>query len=149
MTNFIHPMPGFELDWLGIDIHGHVGLFSSGGEGPIPRAVFEHLAEVETAIEHLNVLPVLGTCAQSPRGSGDYSSWIEPARRGLFGFDWEPGTGGPYVRLTIPSCAITIEDLADPDVQKSSLLVRLPIDFYNVSSIDRDALGVDLYKEPF
>jgi uncharacterized membrane protein len=33
--------------------------------------------------------------------------------KGLFGFDWGPRTRGPYARLTIPSCAITVDDLSN------------------------------------
>jgi hypothetical protein len=36
VTTNSHPRPGFELDWLAVDLNGHVALLSSGGHGPIP-----------------------------------------------------------------------------------------------------------------
>jgi len=80
---------------------------------------------------------------------GDYSFWIEPARRGLFGFDWKQRTNGAYARLTIPSRTITVDDLTDTEVQRAALLVRLPVDFHHAASIDSDAMAVDLYNGPF
>ena len=31
-----HPLWGREFDWLGIDSHGHVAVFSNAGYGPLP-----------------------------------------------------------------------------------------------------------------
>ena len=31
-----HPLWGREFDWLGIDRHGHVAVFSNAGYGPLP-----------------------------------------------------------------------------------------------------------------
>jgi len=89
VTTVSHPRPGFELDWLAVDVNGYVALLSSGGQGPIPRLVVDHLPDVEAAIEALPLLLILGRCADSPTGRGNYGFWIEPCRRGLFGFDWQ------------------------------------------------------------
>jgi hypothetical protein len=144
MPPFTHPRPGLELDWLGVDRRGHIGLFSSGGYGPIPKAVADHLTEVEAALDRLNLLPVLGSCAESPQGNWDYSSWIEPARRGIFGFDWGPSRNPPYARLTVPSAPVSVNDIADPAVKAAALLVRLPIDFQETTSVDAEEMGVAL-----
>jgi hypothetical protein len=144
MPQLTHPRQGLELDWLGVDLRGHVGLFSSGGYGPIPKAVADHLTEVDAALNRLNMLPVLGPCAESPEGDWDYSSWIEPARRGIFGFDWGPTKNPPYARLTVPLAPVSINDIADPALKAAALLVRLPVDFQETTSIDADEMGVAL-----
>jgi hypothetical protein len=144
MPQFTHPRQGYELDWLGVDRRGHVGLFSSGGYGPIPKAVADNLTEVEAALDRLNILPVLEPCAESPEGDGDYSSWIEPGRRGIFGFDWGPTRNPPYARLTVPSAPVSVNDIADPALKAAALLVRLPVDFQETTSIDADEMGVAL-----
>jgi hypothetical protein len=46
---FAHPERGPELDWPGTDYRGHVAVFSSGGCGPAPEAVVDHLPEVAAA----------------------------------------------------------------------------------------------------
>jgi hypothetical protein len=144
MPQFTHPRQGYELDWLGVDRRDHVGLFSSGGYGPVPKAVADRLTEVEAALDRLNMLPVLGPCAESPQGDGDYSSWIEPARRGIFGFDWGPTRNPPYARLTVPSVPVSVNDIADPALKAVALLVRLPVDFQETTSIGPDDMGVVL-----
>jgi hypothetical protein len=44
-----HPMRGREFDWLGIDRHGRVAVFSNAGYGPLPEAVNGRLADVDAA----------------------------------------------------------------------------------------------------
>ncbi len=141
-----HPNPGFELDWLASDRTGHVALFSTGGNGPIPRVVADHLADVQTAIGRLSTLPILGPCAESRGGGGNFESWIEPCRRGLFGFDWGPVAVGPYARITVPSRILMIHDIADESLRSMAMLVRLLIDFSKVSELDQFQLGVELYR---
>lgn len=146
MTPFSHPQPGVELDWLAVDLNGHVGLFSTGGQGPVPRLVVVHLAQVEAAVRRLTELPILGPCAESPSGGGTFEFWIEPCRRGLFGFDWGPVPVGPYARFTVPSRAVQIGEIEDPRVREAAELVRLPTTFAGVTAIDVDDLSVALFR---
>lgn len=146
MSTFVHPDPGFELDWLAVDQRGRVGLFSTGGQGAVPVAVANNLAMVEAAILRLASLPILGDCAESPGAGGDFSFWIEPARRGIFGFDWGPVSIGPYARVTVPSRPVLISDLDDVAVREAATLVQLPLDFEMSPHIEAVDLGVDLYR---
>ncbi len=141
-----HSNPGFELDWLASDKAGHVALFSTGGQGPVPRVVADNLAAEETAIKRLSNLPILGPCAESPSGDGNFESWIEPSRRGFFGFDWGPVPVGPYARITVPSHFLMVDDIADEAVRSTAMLVRLSVDFSQVSEVDQSHLGVELYR---
>jgi hypothetical protein len=133
---------GYELDWLAVDRIGNVGLFSSGGWGPVPAVVAEHFGDVSAAIDSIRGLPVLGECAEAPTGDGDYSFWIDPARKGIFGFDWGPTTDGPFVRLTIPSHPIRIGEVMDPAVRSAAGLVRLMVEFASAQYILRTQIGV-------
>jgi hypothetical protein len=145
IVQFSHPNPGFEFDWLAVDSAGLMAIFSSGGHGPVPKRVVDGLAAVETAIEHLRLLPVVGMCAESPPGGGNYEFWTEPARRGLFGFDWGPVSDGPYVRLTVPSHPVRVGEVDDQAIQAAARLVVLPIDFRNVLHVEIEDLAVELY----
>jgi hypothetical protein len=144
MTTFRHPRPGDELDWLAVDVHGHVGVFSTGGQGPVPRAVLDNLGKVEAAVRRVASLPVVGEVVDQPAGLGNFSFWIEPARRGIYGFDWGPVSDGSFAQLTTPANPITIDAVVDPEVRDAALLVRLPIAFEEARNLYVDALGVPL-----
>jgi hypothetical protein len=147
MNAFSHPDPGTELDWLAIDVDEYVGLFSTGGRGPVPSVVVEHLDVVVRAIACLTDLPVRADCAQTPdRGTGNFSFWIEPCRRGIFGFDWGPVEVGPFARLTVPNVPIKAVDLAEAAIREAAQLVRLPVRFALAPHIKNEELGVPLYR---
>src|ERR1035437_7073226 len=91
LNRWATPRPGLESDWLATDLDGRVGLLSTAGHGPMPITAADHLAELDEALSRLQSLPVLGICEGSAMtGPGDFTFWIEPCRRGIFGFDWGP-----------------------------------------------------------
>ena len=147
VTAFKHPRPGVELDWLAVDIHGHIGLFSTGGLGPVPKAVVERLGEVDDALARLALLPVTGECADEPRGPGNFSFWIEPSRRGIYGFDWGPVHHGEFTQLTTPAAPITAAEISDDQIRAAAGLVWLPIAFEEARHLLPEALGVDLFGD--
>jgi hypothetical protein len=144
MITFMHPDAGRELDWLAIDVDGHIGLFSTGGQGPVPVVVVANMDDVEAAVERLPQLPIIGEVAESPT-NGNYEFWADPSRRGLFGYDWGPVPMGPYARLTIPSRPIAINEVQDSLVKATAALVQLPVRFSQAAAIDVSDLGVQLY----
>jgi hypothetical protein len=147
MNAFSHPDPGTELDWLAMDMDEYVGLFSTGGHGPVPAAVVANLDVVVRAVASLKDLPVRGDCASTPdRATGNFSFWIEPCQRGLFGFDWGPVEGGPFARLTVPKAPIKAGDIAESVVREATQLVQLSIRFALAPYISHDELGVPLYR---
>jgi len=143
VTAQMHPRPGEELDWLAVDKLGRVGLFSTGGQGPVPRALVELLDTVDAAIKRLSLLPALGDSTEPTTETGDYSFWIEPARRGIYGYDWGPLAEGPFARIATPSRPILVDDLTDRFVRDVAELVRLPLDFSDRAYIAASELGVD------
>jgi hypothetical protein len=88
----------------------------------------------------------LGHCAEAPSGGGSFEFWIEPCRRGLFGFDWGPVRLGPYARITVPTHPVLIDEIQDEAVSYAAALVRLAFDFSQASAVEQTALGVALYK---
>lgn len=143
MNGWKHPRPGIEVDWLAIDVNGRVGLFATGGYGPVPQAVIDRLCDVEAATAHIAELPINGECQQPPDDAGgvNHSFWIEPARRGLFGFDWGPVATPPYARLTVPSNPIHVSSLPTK-MRDAARLAPLAVDFVKQSRLDVDDLGV-------
>src|SRR5438094_7486331 len=129
VVHFDHPRPGEEVDWLAVDRNGRVGLFSSAGYGPVPVSVAAQLDRVERAVGKVNSLAVVGTAVDVPANDSNYSFWIDPARRGIFGYDWGPVASEPYARIATPSRPIVIDEIAERDVAVAALLVRLPLDF--------------------
>ena len=114
---------GVEFDWFAVDAAGHVGHFSTAGYGPVPLPVLNRLDaaqedEVWLLGKRLLILPVIGTAVGHLPGRID--SWLELARRGLFGFDWKHWAG-PYLRATTPNAPVEIASLP-AELQK---LIRL------------------------
>jgi hypothetical protein len=142
---FSHSRSGNELDWLAIDIHGHVGLFSTGGHGPVPRSVLPHLTAVDSAVDDLPSLPVVGECSEKPVGPGNFSFWIEPSRRGIYGFDWGPVREGGFSRLTTPAAPITVDSISNLAIRTAALLVTIPVAFEEARNLSAASLGVALY----
>jgi hypothetical protein len=93
-----HPRWGIEFDWLGVDQHGHVVVFTTAGHGPVPENVNRHLNDVDGAIEHLHHLAVTGEADQiiKPASEGNYADWHTDSARGFYAYDrniWH----GPYI----------------------------------------------------
>jgi hypothetical protein len=114
--------------------------------GPVPQVVADHLSDVQTALKRLSSSAILGPCAESPSGEGNFETWIEPSRTGLFGFDWGPVPVGPYARITVPSRSLMVHDIEDEALRSTAMLVQLPVDFSQVSELDQSQLGVKLYR---
>lgn len=148
MSAHAHPQPGEELDWLATDIHGHVGLFSTGGRGPVPATVTENRPTVEAAVKALGSLPVVSDLADKPTEPGDFSFWIEPARRGIYGFEWGPVSAGGYTQITTPRSPIVVGDIDIDVIRQAALLVQLPVAFEEARNLAGSAILVPLYGGP-
>ena len=129
-----HPLWGREFDWLGIDRHGHVAVFSNAGYGPLPETVDERLADVDAALERADELAAIGSAANIENsGDGDHSFWYSYSAKGFYAYDWRVW-GGPYRRLSSPTVPISIDRLPD-QLQAVARLAVFPMDFADAPEI--------------
>ena len=82
------PYPSeWDPEWVAIDRYGRIGVFTTGGAGPVPRAYLKTpglLEAVGKAVWDMPERTESLLLAQMPRPD-DYEAF---ARRGLFAFDW-------------------------------------------------------------
>ena len=77
-------LDGFDIAWIATDSLGHVALFTTGGQGPIPATALASVASAEQ-----DALSIPETCdAQLPVSLPRPDSFIDFARRGFFAYDW-------------------------------------------------------------
>ena len=77
-----------DVMWYAVDELGFVGMFTSAGPGPIPRAVFRDLDAHYALAKYLRDLPFVG----KPELLIYYKrtdAWRQAAERGLYAFDYE------------------------------------------------------------
>lgn len=82
-------------------------------------------------------LPVIAEATRHLPGRID--DWLEMARRGLFGYDWQHWSG-PYLRAATPSVPIQIADLPT-ELREAVSVVEWPgIQFAELQSIRPEEL---------
>ncbi|HWJ10177.1 MAG TPA: hypothetical protein VNS46_12425 [Nocardioides sp.] len=77
----------WDVEWVAIDSVGRVGVFTTGGAGPIPRAYLERAelrGEIRAAVWAMPERTESVLLVRMPRPD-DYEAF---ARRGFFAFDW-------------------------------------------------------------
>ncbi|QEL17677.1 hypothetical protein PX52LOC_04675 [Limnoglobus roseus] len=101
-----------DVMWFGADAHGRVGMFTSAGPGPIPRAVFRDLAAYNALDRFLRELPTAGKAEVLIRykWTGD---WVRVAERGLFAFNYDYDRGRPngYRLVARPAVPLSLGQL--------------------------------------
>ena len=90
MDDYINEIHGREFDWFGRDANGSLAMFSTAGEGSVPKYV------VATLDQHNRVFQDL---VNHNWGSPDV--WEIYGELGLFVFDWKL-PGGPYIKRVSP-----------------------------------------------
>lgn len=135
---------GREFDWFAVDAGDNVGHFSTAGYGAVPLTILSRLDatqmdELWTLGEQLLKLPVVGEATGHLPGRID--DWLEFARRGFFGFDWQHWTG-PYRRAATPSVPVSVEALPI-ELQRMVRLIELPgVRFAELQSVQPEKLCV-------
>ena len=87
----IDALIGIDYAWIAIDCDGQVGVFTSGGAGPIPRWFADERVWCDAVLDAVASLPVRGTfrlevpVAAAVPGLRDWKRW---AGVGLFAYDW-------------------------------------------------------------
>lgn len=117
MRVFDHPFRGLEFDWFALDHNGRPGLFSTAGEGWVPRGVMELISglpdqgrpdptgnewispdvlelleKYRPPEEFISGLPDRGEPVVLYRGKGVITDWIKVATKGIYAFDWNRST---------------------------------------------------------
>jgi hypothetical protein len=130
-----HPRWGIEFDWLGVDRHGHVAVFTTAGYGPVPVDVNQHFADVDAALDRVGQLPVTGSVGTVVRRSadGDYSEWHAYSAKGFYAYDWRVWNG-PYQRLSSPTVPVSISQLP-VELQAAARFAVFPVSFANEPEI--------------
>jgi hypothetical protein len=103
-----------DVLWYGVDRFGGVGMFTSGGPGPIPRAVFRDLDAHDALAKFLRGLPVVGGAELLIRYKRT-DDWRRAAERGLYAFNYEYDGGRPdgYRLVARPSAPLSLDALPD------------------------------------
>lgn len=121
-----------DCAWIASDRQGHVAVFITAGEGPIPpqalRGDFFPVNEVEPRVLGLGIRPdqAVTNLSDAP----DPSSYIALAQRGVFVYDWTDFTRSceslnAYELLARPLLPITCADLPI-DLREVAQAVNFP-----------------------
>ena len=83
---------GTEYDWVAVDPSGNIGVFSTAGYGPVPKAALCRTTD------HESLIGWIGERAELPEFA-DIITFVGDVP--IYGFDWEPHSG-PYRRIQQP-----------------------------------------------
>jgi hypothetical protein len=78
---------GLDVEWIAVDREGRVGVFTTAGAGPVPRAYLESGTLLDGIRDFIRSLPEIthyDLFAVCPKPD----DFIAFARRGLYSFDW-------------------------------------------------------------
>jgi hypothetical protein len=130
-----HPRSGIDWGWFGVDIQGHVAVFTTAGVGPVPVEVDRHLADVDAALDRLEQLPVTGSAVDLGWRSadGDHPDWVGDSAKGFYAYDWDDwddpdGWNGRYQRLSSPAAPVSVSQLP-AEISAVARLVEFPVKF--------------------
>ena len=110
--------PYSDFEWYACDRSGNIAFLTSAGFAAVPLAVFRSRILYFTAREFLSHLSVGG--GHELREPGQrmpvVEDWVQMARRGLFAYDWDHGTGQyepdlPYRLVASPQRPLTVSDV--------------------------------------
>jgi hypothetical protein len=132
--NEFHLRYGEEFDWLGVELQGHVAVFTTAGFGPIPMAVDPHLTDVDAALDQVRQLPDLESPAEIRLRFGHYSDWHAYSAKGFYGYDWDEASSRRYERRASPAAPISVSQLP-AEIRAVAQLVEFPVKFADISSI--------------
>jgi hypothetical protein len=124
--NIINRTYSVEFDWFAIDKNGHVGVFSSLNQAPIPNAVLQTLEVYQKQAEAIALLPKTGKAKLF--FGGNLNDWKRYAENGLFAYDYRDAHRSNklnhYDLVAIPSKPISVQCLP-VDIIKSFVVIDL------------------------
>lgn len=109
---------GTDFDWFALDREGHLGVFTTAREGPVPLPIWEHREQFMQLREWVAKLPSLAPAVQVFVSEANYREWAEYALKGLYAFDYQSDLGGKapegYDLIAQPTATLNARD---PEVQ--------------------------------
>ena len=132
--------PYSDFEWFAVDRVGHLAFLTSAGFGPVPKVVFKSKPEYFMVREMLLALPFRGDFELRELGPQKRiaKDWIEMARRGLFGYDWNPTRTDfaldchPYEIVAAPKKPLLVSELPSP-IKECLVAVRFSSDDFRES----------------
>jgi hypothetical protein len=123
------PYPaGVDVPWLASDRVGHLGVFLTGGSGPIPASALLERYPLDVIEERILALPRASDIDLRVRlpGAGRFAALAE---RGCFVFDWSDvhrteAYVDEYEAVAVPYRPLTLDHLAG-DLADAARSVRL------------------------
>jgi len=103
------PLHGMDFSWLAVDRDGHVAWLVTFGSAVLPPWVEKDADAFDNVESSLRRLPEQGA-ASSSETSRYIQEWVEAARRGVFGYDWEVHSG-PYRIVATPKAPLEVSGL--------------------------------------
>ncbi len=122
---------GTDFDWFALDREGHLGVFTTAREGPVPLPIWEHCDQFLRLQEWVKSLPSLAPAVQVFVSGANYREWSEYALKGLFAFDYQSDLGAKepegYDLIAQPTATMNVRH---PEVEKMvGWLPVLDLDF--------------------
>ena len=128
----------WDLEWLAVDSEGCIGVFTTGGKGPLPRKGFKEYSSDEFN-ETLWSLPKISNCILliDPPRPNDY---VELAEKGFYTYDWadvhrNKDKLNRYEIQSKPTCPIRIDDLPGA-ISNVIVDIAMPLKFEELGEID-------------
>ncbi len=130
-------LDGIDAAWLAVDGGGQVAVFTTAGQGPVPKSA---LASVESAEADVLRLPAIcGATRVKPLPRPD--SFVAFAERGFFAYDWSDAhrtsrdACGGYELVAAPALPLRTCQLSG-SLQSGASATRFPdIEFGNASVV--------------
>jgi len=97
-------LQGIDTAWIAADVAGHVALFTTAGQGPVPELALAGVLCAEELVLDLAEITDAVLVVSLPRPD----SFVAFAKRGLFAYDWSD------VHRTVSRCLNGYEPIARP-----------------------------------
>lgn len=135
----------YDIAWFAADHHGHVALFYTAGQGPLPLAHFRNSAyALDPVNQWVMDLPVLGQPIPLIQTAPD-AECVQHAAKGLFSYDWTDvhrshGRVHQYELLAVPRQPLMLSQLPEEMAQAIQTVRFMNINFANSLLLDVGSL---------
>lgn len=134
---------GLDAAWLATDELGQVAVFTTAGQGPVPKSALPLLESAEADVLRLPAVCVATHVMSVPRPD----SFVAFATRGLFAYDWSDahhptrGATGGYELAAAPELPMSASQLP-ANMRSAASATRIPgIEFGQDSVVPSSVFG--------